>query len=308
MITNHTSGNLILRQPGTSSEPATPDEPLYKAVGGEMAAENGYSNVFSYQIGYDHVGTTDGWSYYTTGGLGYVFEIGNTNSHPLTPRWSSTTTGAPCRAAATARRTTSPWRARRTRRTTPSLQAARPRDDPAAHEGLHEQDVGRAADQRALRHDHGGARAGNFEWHVNQSSRPLGPGERWTLTGERPEGVVQATQEISIARGQTQQLDLSACGGLPAGSDARPRPSIRAQARGRLQGPPVPRACDWQAEEASQTSSAATVRWRWRSWRGHDRWGSEGRVLTSAARLSGASGSRAASCQGRCAAGARASR
>ena len=48
-----------------------------------MAAENGYSNVFSYQIGYDHVGTTDGWSYYTTGGLGYVFEIGNTNSHPL---------------------------------------------------------------------------------------------------------------------------------------------------------------------------------------------------------------------------------
>ena len=82
MITNHTSGNLILRQPGTTSEPATPDETLYRAVGAEMAAENGYSNVFSYQIGYDHVGTTDGWSYYTTGGLGYVFEIGNTNSHP----------------------------------------------------------------------------------------------------------------------------------------------------------------------------------------------------------------------------------
>jgi hypothetical protein len=33
--------------------------------------------------------------------------------------------------------------------------------------------------------------SGQFEWHVNQSSRPLVPGERWTLTCERPEGTVQ---------------------------------------------------------------------------------------------------------------------
>ena len=81
MITNHTFGNEILRQPGMSSEPVTPDEPRFKAVGDEMAAENGYANVFSYTIG-DHVGTTDGWSYYTTGGLGYVIETGPSNFHP----------------------------------------------------------------------------------------------------------------------------------------------------------------------------------------------------------------------------------
>ena len=82
MISNHTFANEILRQPGVFSEGITPDETLYKAVGDEMAAENGYANVFSYTMG-DHVGTTDGWSYYTTGGLGYVIETGPNYFHPL---------------------------------------------------------------------------------------------------------------------------------------------------------------------------------------------------------------------------------
>ncbi len=228
MITNHTAGNLILRQPGTSSQPATPDETLYKAVGAQMAAENGYSNVFSYQIGYDHVGTTDGWSYYTTGGLGYVFEIGNTNSHPPYAQVVQNYDGSAVPGGG-------------------NREAYYVAMESAANAAHHAVLTGGAPTGSILRLTKSFTNrtsigpptqerfdttievpaAGSFEWHVNQSSRPLMPGERWTLTCERPEGVVQATQEVSIGRGQTQQLDLSACGGLPAGPDARPRPRIQ---------------------------------------------------------------------------------
>ena len=57
--------------------------------------------------------------------------------------------------------------------------------------------------------------SGTFAWHVNQSARPLVPGEVWTLTCERPEGSVQVTQLVAIARGQTLQPDLSSCGSPP---------------------------------------------------------------------------------------------
>ena len=121
MITNHTSGRLILRQPGLASEPRTPDEPAYRSLGAAFAAENSYSNQFSYQL-YDHVGTTDGWSYYSTGGLGYVFEIGSGLTR-RTARSCRNTTAARCPAAATARRTTSRRPLRPTRRPTPSWPA-----------------------------------------------------------------------------------------------------------------------------------------------------------------------------------------
>ena len=40
-----------------------------------MAAENGYTSQFGFQL-YDTTGTTEDWSYYSTGGLGFTFEIG----------------------------------------------------------------------------------------------------------------------------------------------------------------------------------------------------------------------------------------
>ena len=46
-----------------------------------MAAENGYASQFSYEL-YDTTGTTEDWSYYATGGLGYTFEIGPEHFHP----------------------------------------------------------------------------------------------------------------------------------------------------------------------------------------------------------------------------------
>jgi hypothetical protein len=81
LITNHTYSNLVLRPPGVAGAAAPPDNAIYKALGDAMAAENGYVSQPGYQL-YDTTGTTEDWSYYATGGLGFTFEIGPTNFHP----------------------------------------------------------------------------------------------------------------------------------------------------------------------------------------------------------------------------------
>jgi hypothetical protein len=81
LITNHTFSNLVLRPPGIQAQGPTPDEGVYKALGDAMAAENGYTSQLSYQL-YDTTGTTEDWSYYSTGGLGFTYEIGPHNFHP----------------------------------------------------------------------------------------------------------------------------------------------------------------------------------------------------------------------------------
>ncbi len=84
LITNHTFSNLVLRPPGLKAQGDTPDEAVYADLGARMAAQNGYTNQRSYQL-YDTTGTTEDWSYYATGGLGYTFEIGD-EFHPPYPK------------------------------------------------------------------------------------------------------------------------------------------------------------------------------------------------------------------------------
>ena len=81
LITNHTFSNLLLRPPGLRSQGESPDEPLYKAFGDAMAANNGYRSGMSYTL-YDTSGTTEDWSYYATGGFGFTYEIGPDEFHP----------------------------------------------------------------------------------------------------------------------------------------------------------------------------------------------------------------------------------
>src|SRR5215207_5532902 len=218
MISNHTFANEILRQPGVFSEGPTPDEPLLEAVGADMAAENGYANVFSYVQGGDHVGTTDGWSYYTTGGLAYVIEMGPNYFHPpyaenIQHYDGSAVPGGGNReayyvamesAANSAHHAvlTGSAPAGAILRLTKSF-TNRTSIGPPTNESFDTSMVVPAP--------------GSFVWHVNQSARPLVPGERWTLTCERPEGSVQVSQPLAIARGQTLQPDLSACGPPAAG-------------------------------------------------------------------------------------------
>jgi hypothetical protein len=97
LITNHTFSNLVLRPPGFAAQGLTPDEPIYKALGDSMAAENGYSSQYGWQL-YDTTGTTEDWSYFATGGLGYTFEIGDLGFHPpfaeTLAEWNGTTDDA----------------------------------------------------------------------------------------------------------------------------------------------------------------------------------------------------------------------
>jgi hypothetical protein len=75
LITNHTFSNLVLRPPGVRAQGPPADEPIYRDLGLAMARQNGYTNQPSYAL-YDTTGTTEDWSYYATGGLGFTFEIG----------------------------------------------------------------------------------------------------------------------------------------------------------------------------------------------------------------------------------------
>lgn len=81
LITNHTYSNLVLRPPSLLSNGWSPDEPLYKALGAKMTAANDYTNWASFQL-YDTSGSTEDWSYWQTGGLGFTFEIGPDSFHP----------------------------------------------------------------------------------------------------------------------------------------------------------------------------------------------------------------------------------
>lgn len=81
LISNHTYSNLILRPPGTIDQGFPLDEPALAAIGAEMASRNGYANIPSFGL-YDTTGTTDDWSFWTTGGFAYTFEIGPEEFHP----------------------------------------------------------------------------------------------------------------------------------------------------------------------------------------------------------------------------------
>ena len=230
MITNHTSGRLILRQPGLQSQPPTPDEPVYRALGAAFAAENGYSNQFSYQL-YDHTGTTDGWSYYSTGGLGYVFEIA-TAAHPpyadqVAEYEGTNVSGGGNREA--------------------YYVAAGATADSAKHAVLKGNAppgaILRLAKSFNTRVSVGSPvpdrldstmevpASGSFEWHVNQSARPLVPSERWTLTCEIPEGTPRLSRQIDVVRGQT--LLVNPCEPDPAPAEPTPAqpPGATEQAR-----------------------------------------------------------------------------
>lgn len=94
MISNHTLSNLVLRPNGVHPDTIghdghpvgdAPDEEGLKAVGVEMAAANDYRNFHGREL-YDTTGTTEDWSYNTTGGYGYTFEIGAHEFRPPFPQ------------------------------------------------------------------------------------------------------------------------------------------------------------------------------------------------------------------------------
>jgi hypothetical protein len=81
LISNHTYSNLVLRPPGTAKFGFPLEEPAYRALGASLAARNGYSNEPGFRL-YDTTGSTEDWSFWSTGGLAFTFEIGPDEFHP----------------------------------------------------------------------------------------------------------------------------------------------------------------------------------------------------------------------------------
>ncbi|HET8821743.1 MAG TPA: M14 family zinc carboxypeptidase [Thermoleophilaceae bacterium] len=81
LITNHTYSNLVLRPPGVADFGFPLEEPTYRALGASLAEHNGYSNDPSFGL-YDTTGATEDWTFWSTGGLGFTFEIGPDEFHP----------------------------------------------------------------------------------------------------------------------------------------------------------------------------------------------------------------------------------
>jgi len=81
LITNHTYSNLVLRPPGVADFGFPLEEPVYRALGASLAAHNGYSNDPGFGL-YDTTGSTEDWSFWSTGGFAFTFEIGPDEFHP----------------------------------------------------------------------------------------------------------------------------------------------------------------------------------------------------------------------------------
>jgi hypothetical protein len=230
MITNHTAGEQILRQPGAEDDFPTPDETVYGELGADMAAAAGYDSIVSYTLyADDHVGTTDGWSYFTTGGLGYVIEAMPSAFHPpYAEVVEHYETGSGNGGEGTGNRgaffyalesTANAARHSVVRGTAPAGAILR-----LAKSFSNRVDIGNPT-QEHFESTLEVPASGQFEWHVNASGRPLFPAEQWTLTCERPERTVLSTRQVSVARGQSVQLDLSDC--APPAEPPKPEPTAK---------------------------------------------------------------------------------
>jgi carboxypeptidase T len=207
LITNHTYSNLVLREPGYASAGLTPDETMYKALGDQLAAQNGYSSELGYQL-YDTTGTTEDWSYYATGGLAFTFEHGKSSFHPAFSNVVDFYYGSG-RLAGKGNREA-------------FLIAAESTINPARHSVITGTapagDILRIKKQFSTKTWNGTLipdtlestlvvpASGTYTWHVNPSTRPIviqdgGGTESWTLTCERPDGTVTQTQQVTVARG-----------------------------------------------------------------------------------------------------------
>jgi hypothetical protein len=213
-----------------------------------MAAENGYVSQKSWEL-YDTAGTTEDWSYYATGGLGFTFEIGPATEqntlvgvgfHPAYPvgvvaeYYGKQPAGGGNREAYllalehTADATKhavleglappgAAIRLRKTFLTFPSNEEAPPFED--------------ALDTRIVV-----PASGRFEYHVNPSTRPIAvkegkPAEAWGLECVLADGAIAGRSDVFVVRGERKDLgDVCRLGGgkaLTLRAKPRGKPSLR---------------------------------------------------------------------------------
>jgi hypothetical protein len=246
LLTIHNVAALVLRPPGLEEDGFAPDEARLKALGDRMAKVTGYTSQYGWEL-YDTSGTTDDWSYPTTGGFGYTIEIGppggdfhlnyekgvvneylGENQRPgqglreaylmaaenaKEPRDTSRISGrAP---------------AGRTLKITKQFQTETYEvcsvADPAPVGVGDLFYCAGPSEVMKLDQKHESSMvvpsSGRFTWWVNPSTRPYvfkaGQREAWTLTCQDGDRVVE-THQIVVDRGQVARLDLPCGGKLPS--------------------------------------------------------------------------------------------
>ncbi|SFB60175.1 Zinc carboxypeptidase [Amycolatopsis marina] len=225
----HNYGSLVLRPPQQSSTPLTVDEETYAAIGDRLGDATGYRSIPSYQL-YDTSGSTGEWSYFTTGGFGFEFELGGDNFHiPYQQGVIDQYFGTGSAEGAEG-----------------GVREGLLRQFEIAADDDHHAVITGTAPKKALltleksfiqytapvRQPDGttGPRlpvpttltsslpvSGDFSWDVNPSIRPDRTGhaiaESWTLRCAKPNGKVLQEVQVTVARGETETVDLSQCAG-----------------------------------------------------------------------------------------------
>ena len=225
VISHHTftDEGTWLRQPGFcfGAEPCrdaddiVPDEAGMKALGDAMGDATGWLSELGWKLS-EITGATEDWNYFAQGAYGYTPEQRGPNFHPsFETAVVNEYTGAGPGANGGVREAL--------------LQAGEQAANPSYHSVL----LGVAPAGNVLRLRKSFATdtsqpavkvqdkldfairvpdSGFYNWHVNQSTRPLSASpESYTLTCETPGGEVKETRTVTIARGETQAIDL-ACG------------------------------------------------------------------------------------------------
>ena len=240
VVTHHTftSDGIWLRQPGfcdadgcSRTDDVVPDEAGMKALGDAMGQASGWESDLGWWIG-EITGATEDWNYFTQGTYGYTPEQRGPNFHPayetaVVREYDGTAPGAKGGVRV-------------------SLLLA---GEQAANPSFHSVLLGVAPAGRVLRLRKSFTTdtsmpalkvqdqldfttvvpdSGFYNWHVNQSTRPLSATpESYTLTCSAGGQVIE-TRQVTIARGESQALDLP-CGGPPPDPPTAPPPQTAGQ-------------------------------------------------------------------------------
>ncbi len=226
----HNYGGLVLRPPQQSDTPLTADEELYSRIGDALADATGYRSIPSYQL-YDTSGSTGEWSYFTTGGFGFEFELEGGNFHvgyqeAVIDQYLGV--GTQEHADGGVREALlRQFEVAANRDYHAVLEVSAPRGAKLTVEKTFTQHTA------PVRELDGGvgepipftseltstltAPGGEVEWSVNPSVRPARDGgtitESWTVRCERPHGNAWQEEEVTVARGDRVTVDLSRCAG-----------------------------------------------------------------------------------------------
>lgn len=226
----HNYGGLVLRPPQQSDTPLTADEELYSRIGDALAEATGYRSIPSYQL-YDTSGSTGEWSYFTTGGFGFEFELEGENFHvgyqeAVIDQYLGI--GTQEHADGGVREALlRQFEVAANRDYHAVLEVAAPRGAKLTVEKAFTQytapvqgangEVGEPIPFRSELTSTLTAPGGTVEWSVNPSVRSARDGgtitESWTVRCERARGNAWQEKEVTVARGERVTVDLSRCAG-----------------------------------------------------------------------------------------------